>query len=322
MTEVLIIGAGLSGLAAADALLSAGHRVEIIDKGRGVGGRLATRRIGDARLDHGAQFFTVRGDDFRELVERAIGDNVVDVWCHGFDSSDGYPRYFCPHGMTALAKWMAARITDAGGKITRDVRATSIAAAAGPGFDVAPSWHGERVLVTSPTPQTLDLLNAGGLVVEADARARLEAVRYKPTLALLLTLDSPSALCSPGGVQHDESDLFTFVADNALKGISDQPALTLHVNGEVSAARWDDDRDTVIADLLDAAAPFIGSANVVSVELKAWRYAAPLNPLDERALALDFDAGRVVLAGDAFGGPKVEGAFNSGRAAAALLADR
>ena len=42
----------------------------IVDKGRSVGGRLATRRIGPGRADHGAQFFTVRSDKFQGYVDR------------------------------------------------------------------------------------------------------------------------------------------------------------------------------------------------------------------------------------------------------------
>ncbi|MDF2440007.1 MAG: renalase, partial [Abditibacteriota bacterium] len=85
----LIIGAGLSGLTAAHALSELGVRATVLEKGHGVGGRLATRRlkIGEqsgtsdsgtfdhgtsdsGTFDHGAQFFTVRSDEFREVVER------------------------------------------------------------------------------------------------------------------------------------------------------------------------------------------------------------------------------------------------------------
>ena len=66
--RVVVVGAGLAGLVAARALAD-DHEVVVFDKGRSVGGRLATRRIGAARLDHGAQFFTVRGDDFRRQVD-------------------------------------------------------------------------------------------------------------------------------------------------------------------------------------------------------------------------------------------------------------
>ena len=52
-----MVGAGMAGLTAAHRL-SGVTEVVILDKGRGVGGRLATRRIGDATIDHGAQFIT------------------------------------------------------------------------------------------------------------------------------------------------------------------------------------------------------------------------------------------------------------------------
>ncbi|HMQ53993.1 MAG TPA: FAD-dependent oxidoreductase, partial [Anaerolineae bacterium] len=53
--DVLVVGAGLSGLMAANLLKAYGFKVTVLDKGRSVGGRLATRRIGPGRADHGAQ---------------------------------------------------------------------------------------------------------------------------------------------------------------------------------------------------------------------------------------------------------------------------
>ncbi len=59
----------MSGLLAANKLQEAGWRVTVLDKGRGVGGRMATRRFGGGSFDHGAQFFTARSDEFKEMVE-------------------------------------------------------------------------------------------------------------------------------------------------------------------------------------------------------------------------------------------------------------
>jgi len=67
--KVVIVGAGISGLVAARELAAHDVDVTVVDKGRSVGGRLATRRIGDARLDHGAQFFTVRTPAFQACVD-------------------------------------------------------------------------------------------------------------------------------------------------------------------------------------------------------------------------------------------------------------
>ena len=44
MIDIVVIGAGMSGIACARVLRAAGLPVRLIDKGRGVGGRMATRR--------------------------------------------------------------------------------------------------------------------------------------------------------------------------------------------------------------------------------------------------------------------------------------
>lgn len=323
--HVAVIGAGLSGLTAAQVLLDSGHAVTVVDKGRGVGGRLATRRIGTATLDHGAQFFTVRGDTFRRVVTQATEAGMVDVWCHGFGAEDGYPRFRGTNGMNAFAKWLAARVIDAGGSIITGERVRSIHADDTQWrleFENHPTIHADDAIVTAPVPQALDLLAAGGVDLHAEVESELASISYKPTLALLVTLDGASSLETPGGIQRTEDDLFTFIADNHVKGISASPSLTLHVNGDVSARRWDDDSAAVISDLLAEAQPFIGSASVVEVQLKKWLYATPRVPHPEACLVLAEEPGRLVIAGDAFAGPKVEGAFNSGHAAGTRLASR
>lgn len=317
-----IIGAGLAGLSAAQVLLDAGHRVTVLDKGRGVGGRLATRRIGDATLDHGAQFFTVRGDDFRHVIARAIEAGVVEVWCHGFGAEDGYPRYRGTDGMNAFAKWLATGVEAAGGSIFTDTVVSSIRRTDSSWVatvDGAESIASEHLIVTAPVPQALTLVRNGEVDLDMATEAELESIRYKPTLALLVTLDGPSAIDAPGGVQRTEDDVFTFIADNQHKGLSTMPALTFHVNGDVSGARWDDDPEIVTAELLAEASQWIGDASVVEAQLKKWRFAGPRIPHPDPFVVMASQPGKLIVAGDAFAGPKVEGAFNSGRAAARHL---
>ncbi len=76
-TDVLIVGAGLAGLMAANALQNQGRQVTVVDKGRSVGGRLATRRMGPGRADYGAQFFTVRTETFQSWVDRWVPASLV-----------------------------------------------------------------------------------------------------------------------------------------------------------------------------------------------------------------------------------------------------
>ena len=109
----IVVGAGISGLLAASALQREGWDVTVLDKGRGVGGRMATRRVGEGTFDHGAQFFTVRGERFAGLVEGWLGAGVATEWTRGFadaygrPNEDGHPRYRGAEGMTSIPKYIS-----------------------------------------------------------------------------------------------------------------------------------------------------------------------------------------------------------------------
>jgi renalase len=119
--DVVIVGAGIAGLSAAGELVANGRRVVVLEKSRGVGGRMATRRVGDANCDHGAQFFTVRGPAFGGMVAEAREAGSVAKWCEGFSRSasvdaavtpatDGHARWRGASGMTDLPKRLAAQL--------------------------------------------------------------------------------------------------------------------------------------------------------------------------------------------------------------------
>jgi len=309
-----VVGAGLAGLMAARTLAAAGHDVVVFDKGRSPGGRLATRRVGRARLDHGAQFFTVRDDTFAALVDGWRRDELVYEWCRGFDHDDGYPRYAVRGGMNALAKHLAAGL---------DVRTQSLVFGIGRGGD---GWHidlddasrttVDAVVMTCPLPQTYSLLFASGVQMPEV----LWRTDYDRTLALLAVLDGPSAVPAPGGVQGPahEDPVFQFIGDNQAKGISDVPAVTIHATPAWSAAHWDDPPAATHALLLELARPWFGASNVIEAQHKRWRFATPQSIWPEPCWAPD-DLGSIAVAGDAFAGPKVEGAALSGIAAAGVL---
>lgn len=314
--KIAIVGAGLAGLVAARRL-SSEHEVVVFDKGRSVGGRLATRRIGGAVLDHGAQFFTVRGDEFRAQVDDWVGRGLVHVWCHGFSpGGDGYPRYVGSAGMNSLAKDLAGGLDCRVGQLVFTLRRQE------EGWDVViddGTVHAaDAVLLTAPVAQSWALLAASGL----DVPDELFRSEYHRTIGLLTVLDRPSAVPEPGGAQYDPADAgapFGFVGDNQAKGVSEIPAVTFHATQPWSVEHWDDDPDTLRAALLERAAPFLGSAHVLEAQVKKWRFAGPVDPWPD-ACWVD-EEHRIVLAGDLFAGPKVEGAFESGAAAAGALAE-
>ncbi len=315
--DVLVVGAGVAGLAAARLLESYSRFVTVVDKGRSVGGRLATRRIDEARLDHGAQFFTQRGPEMQSLVEELLDEEVATEWCRGFGGTDdGHPRYVVPGGMTGLAKFLAEALEDV--RCGVEVRSVT---QRDRGWTV--EWDGGSVqagavLLTSPVPQSLALMDAGGVQLDPGVRSGLEAVEYDPTIALLVLLDRPSAVPAPGGVQLTEGP-FSWVADNMAKGVSEFPALTLHCDPVTSQALWGAEPQEVLDELLPAASEWFGEAEVLEAQVKTWRYAIPTTTWPEPyCTAVDGDW-PLVLAGDAFDGPKVEGAYRSGMAAGVRL---
>lgn len=320
-----IVGAGLSGLVAARTLRERGWAVTVLDEGRGVGGRLATLLIGDGTFDHGAQFFTVREERFREIVDGWLERGVVAEWSRGFArpdgvyAPDGYPRYRGSAGMAAIAQHLAEGL---GVRLGR--RATAIGT--GPeGWivttEAGESVSGDALLLACPVPQALALMDAGGVDLPDDARRSLKSIRYEPCLSVMALLAGPSAVPEPGGVQYSgangSGEPLWWLGDNQRKGISSGPALTLHGGPAFSRAHWDAPDAGVAAALLAAAGEFVGSP-VREVRVSRWRYSTPADAYPERCLVASTSP-PLVFAGDAFGGPRVEGAALSGLAAAEAL---
>lgn len=319
--RVLVIGAGLAGLTAAHALLSRPDAPEVlvVDKGRSVGGRLATRRIGRASLDHGAQFFTVRSEAFQVAVEGWQAAGVVEEWCRGFSSDDGYPRYRTVGGMNALAKHLARALDDRAEVVTGHRAAAII-----PSDRWAVTYDGatrepdeaDALIATPPVPQTLELLSAGPTPIPPGLQPELDAMTYHKVIAVLARLDRSPDLPTPGALQRPDHPVFTFVADNQAKGISEEPAMTFHTAHDLSAELWDLSNAEVLNRLDDDVRAEIGEAEIEDIQIKRWRYAGPVSPHPDPCLTVTDQPGPLVLAGDGFGGSKVEGAFLSGLTAA------
>jgi renalase len=309
---VAVVGAGLSGLVAARRLTEAGHDVVVLDKGAVPGGRLATDVVGDAACDSGAQFFTVRSEAFAALVDPWLRAGVAFEWTRGFDDPpDGYPRYAVRGGMGALGAHLAAGLD-----VRLDTMVFAIRRGGGRwsvGIDDGTAMVADALVVTCPLPQSASLL----MTAEVAVPEQLRRTDYHRVVAVLAALDGPGAVPPHGGVQ-DADATFSFVADNHRKGVSGAPGITLHVNHEESAAHWDDPPDELRAWALAAAAPWFGDAALVAARVRRWRFAGPQTIWPESCWTPE--AGLpLALAGDAFAGPKVEGAALSGLAAAASI---
>ncbi len=319
IVDTLIIGSGLAGLSAANALSNNGLNTVIIDKGRGVGGRLATRRIGEAIFDHGAQFFTARSEPFKACVADWIRSGVAEQWYQSYPGQpNGHPRYRGTPSMVTIAKYLAKKKT-----IMQSTRAVSLSHDGchwTVQLDNQETLIARSVVVTSPVPQTLDLLNQGNTQLPTPIAQRLKMIQYESCIAVMAVLDGPTCLEDPGALALDQGPI-AWISDNHKKGASPIPALTIHANGEFSQAHFDHDRTEVGKQLIELARPLFGNANVTNFQVHGWLYSKPtITDNDPSLLVSDgLDMPPLILAGDAFAGPRFEGAILSGWAAAEQL---
>ncbi len=321
-----VIGAGMAGLACARRLQAAGLAVRVFDKGRGPGGRMATRRVetplGEARFDHGAQFFTARDPHFRAVVDGLIAAGAVRDWSGRLVSIDADgaaqplppdARFVGAPGMNAVVRALAEGLAVAWG-----VRVDSVAREGG-------AWRlaGEGGLILG----RFDLLvcaipaeQAAPLLAKAAPRLAEEAAgaRTSPCWAGLYALDAPLA-ASFDGAKLSSGPIAWAARDRSKPGRTGPETWVLHASPGWSAQHLEDDADGVAGDLWAAFERMLDLALPTPVFRSAhrWRYAQAVKPA-ARAVAFD-PALQVGACGDWRIGPRVECAWQAGDQLAAAI---
>lgn len=331
VTDVIIVGAGLSGLNAAQALSDAGLNAILLDKGRKAGGRMATKAFAQARADHGAQFFSVRDSEVRQRVEQWLKQDLVYEWSRGWSDGsiqsnrpDGYPRYVVRGGMNQLAQHFArnldVRTSMVVNKVAQSQDGWLVDANPYPFETSEPQqFQAKALLLTPPVPQTLMLLAKNSVQLTAPDQEALQKIEYGPCLAGLFEIDGVLGLPFPGALQRPKST-FSWIADNQRKGVSpERHIITVHASSDWSRVHFDDAPDTTLdAMWSELSAMAEGHIEVKERLLHRWRYSIPLITHNERVMIAE-NRPSLMFAGDAFGGPRVEGAILSGLAAGDAL---
>jgi predicted NAD/FAD-dependent oxidoreductase len=154
--RIAIIGAGLAGIAAARTLRAADMNPILFEKSRGLGGRCSTKRWHDCRIDHGAQYFTLRDPDFRQIVTASCGTHLRRIEAPITSPSGtiipGDDRYYHSEGNSRLARDLAQNL-----ELRLDTPITSLT----PSGTTTWLLNGEpydHVISTAPLPQTFALL--------------------------------------------------------------------------------------------------------------------------------------------------------------------
>jgi renalase len=347
--QIAIIGAGLSGLSAAYELFrlagTGGNRpgselqVMMFDKSRGLGGRLATRRLPNgASFDHGAQYIRVSDPALLTLMERACSAGEASRWeatiINGPSAAEdeARPRFIGQPGMSAIARFLhseaerLARQHGAGFERYRQTRITALAESSRGmvledelGTQFGPF---DAVIIAVPAPQAHELLSRFQHNASASVSAGLaplleaSATPMVPCWALMAAFDQPlplggEALKSQGG------DLVWIGTSRGSNPPANWHGYVAHATPEWSAAHLELEAVKVAPLLLaalQAALPDLDALPKPAHSLAhRWRYAfAP--EASGRDCHIDSKQ-RLLLAGDWCVGNRAEAAFISGRAA-------
>ncbi len=314
-TEVLVVGAGLTGLTAARILQRHGREVLLLDKGRSPGGRLATRRLDGARFDHGLSTLAPGTAASRSLVAQLERDGLVDRW----PPYASAPTWAAPLGMSAIGKHWAADGLDV--RLSRHVasveRSGDVARVA---LDDGTAIDAAHVLLTCPLPQTLALAPALREHLPDDCH---DDERYERALVVLLALDDGYA--APAATASLSGDTVSRVVSESSKLDATTSALSLRLHPPASERLWDAAPDEVLAAVRKdlAGSPWLPAGGQVRAsQVKRWRYATPSHPVPASFVALPGDGPTVMAGGDGFGLGRpsgVDAAVSSAVAAAAHL---
>lgn len=319
---IAIIGTGIAGLAAARTLAEAGRAVQLFDKSRGSGGRLASKRSSIGDLDLGAPYFTARDAQFQAALAQWHAAGWAAPWTPAlYRHHDGrllrvddqQPRWVGTPRMSALTRGLLGDLP-----VRFNCRITEIVPNAGDWqlLDADGNRHGpfSQVIVAVPAPQASALLGAAPALA---AQAASVPMRATWTVALGFRQPVPSAVeaCFVGGAPLD------WLARSSSKPgrNSDMDSWVLHADSAWSEQHRELPAAQVVAHLYDAFAAVIDCPLPAADFSLAhrWLYARPAQAQGWSALA-DPEAG-LYACGDWCRVGRVEDAWLSGRDAALRL---
>ena len=322
MTDVLVVGAGISGVACARTLAAAGADVTVLDRGRRVGGRMASRTLQGRPVDIGASYFTVTDPAFEAVVagwrERGLARPWTDTFTvltgGGTDPSSGTRirtetrtgplRWAAPGGLRTLVEDLAAGLRVESGVPVQSVLHDDRLRADG--------RTAEAVVLAMPDPQAARLLGPG---LEA-ARHRLDRA-FEPVLALTAVF-AERAWDLDGAFVHDHPAL-AWLADDGRRRGDGAAVLVAHSTPQL-AGRHLDQPDTAIGPMVAALRELLDLPEPATAQLHRWSFAKPAAGRDRPFL---LTAPGLGACGDAWTPkPRVEGAYLSGVALGEALLDQ
>ncbi len=315
MTRIAVIGAGLSGLVFAHRI-KPWAQVTLFEKSNGVGGRMATRRAGQYRFDHGAQFFLAKTDKFREFLTPFLGSGIVARWDAEFVELDrdttvtrrqwdeNFPHYVAVPGMNQLGKRLATSLD-----VRVKARVETIKPAAG-GWQLVsktkqPLGTFDWVVCAVPPAQAAKLLPSSFSYFDALTKPNMMGC-----YALMLGMQAPIEIPWQAALVR-RADISWISVNNSKPGRASQFSLVAHATNQWSEAHMQENIDDVKHHLTRELSQVIGCdlSTADHLVVHRWRY-ANMARQNGPSMYLD-EASSLAACGDWCIQGRVEAAFTS-----------
>ncbi len=317
MAQVIVVGAGISGLACARELLAAGLSVAVRERAATVGGRMSSPQISGRPVDTGAAYFTARDPAFVHLADQWCERGLARRWTDRFSTlspgglgppQEGSWRYATPGGLRSLVADLAATLPRDTTPVARNSPVSEVTP--GPAADGTPA---DAVALAMPDPQARRILDPRLRETHRQVAGR----RWEP--ALTLTARYPQRSWPDfGGAFVSGDPVLSWIADDGSRRGDGAPVLVAHSTAAFAASRLGDPA-TVAAEMTAHIDRLLGCGAPAATRTHRWSYARPAMPREERFF---FSAEGVGLAGDGWGPPRIETAWLSGRALGRHIAQR
>lgn len=329
MFDLAIIGAGVAGLTAAQQLSQAGYRVVVVEKSRGVGGRVATRRLDNTRADHGLRYLEAKGELLQRLVKILCDRQILQLWTDTIyqfspESEISTLCYVAPQGMSSVAKFLAKGL-----EIWLNHRVESITLNNQDSWQVhfaankdglPKSLTAKALVMAIPAPQALMLLEP---LASEEVLGRLRSVNFDPCITVMAGYSHFCQIDRPWkAVDFAENDDLAWVGLDSSKRLnSTSPVFVIQSSAKFAQLYLDaEDLQPAAKELLASAAKYLipWLDNPEWFQVHRWRYAFPRDPLPEMFLDAETSL-PLICCGDWCGGNFVESALQSGLSTAQII---
>ncbi|NJN86971.1 MAG: NAD(P)-binding protein [Leptolyngbyaceae cyanobacterium SL_7_1] len=321
--RIAVVGAGMAGLVCARRLQQGGYGVQVFEKSRGLGGRVATRRLTDTCADHGLRYVASQGEWTDRLILPLRQQGILHPWIanSGNPSAVETDRFIAPNGMASVAKWLAEGLT-----IARHHRVLTIAPQPDRTWSLTietatatPSIGDFSVVVLAiPAPQAVPLV--APLVTQGLPEpflVGLEAIEFAPCLTAIAQYRqerTPAFAAAPQAVSMTDSPSLAWLSLENSKRPSSHPIVVVQSTAAFAEEFLEaTDLQPIGMQLLQLATDTLGFdfTDPELLQVHRWRYAFPRHTGQVSWLATQYPL-PLLCCGDWCGGDRLETALDSG----------